>query len=50
MSIRFMYVFYGLVVNFMFIWYFLWSIGKLFPILVCCTKKNMATLILVLLP
>jgi hypothetical protein len=29
---------------FMAIWYILWSFGILFPILLCCTKKNLATL------
>jgi hypothetical protein len=28
------------------IWYILWPFGKLFPVLVCCTKKNLATLFL----
>jgi hypothetical protein len=26
------------------VWYILWSFGKFFPFLVCCTKKNLATL------
>jgi hypothetical protein len=26
------------------IWYILWLFGICFPVLVCCTKKNMATL------
>jgi hypothetical protein len=26
------------------IWYILWSFGKFFPALVCCTEKNLATL------
>jgi hypothetical protein len=26
------------------IWYILWSFGIFFPVLVCCTKKNLATL------
>jgi hypothetical protein len=24
------------------IWYISWSFGMIFPILVCCTKKNLA--------
>jgi hypothetical protein len=42
-------------VYFMAIWYFLWPLGKfygfwvdLFPVLVCFTMKNLATLILTL--
>jgi hypothetical protein len=27
------------------IWYILWSFGIFLPILVCCTKKNLATLV-----
>jgi hypothetical protein len=27
------------------LWYILWSFGKFFPVLVCCAKKNLATLI-----
>jgi hypothetical protein len=26
------------------IWYILWSFGTFFPVLVFCTKKNLATL------
>jgi hypothetical protein len=26
------------------IWYILWSFGTYFPVLVCCTQKNLATL------
>jgi hypothetical protein len=26
------------------IWYILWPFGKFFPVWVCCTKKNLATL------
>jgi hypothetical protein len=26
------------------IWYILWTFGIFFPFLVCCTKKNLATL------
>jgi hypothetical protein len=36
---------YGHLVYFMDIWYNLWSIGMLFPILVCSTMKNLATLV-----
>jgi hypothetical protein len=25
------------------IWYILWSFGIISPVLVCCTKKNLAT-------
>jgi hypothetical protein len=27
------------------IWYILWSLGIYFPVLVFCTKKNLATLV-----
>jgi hypothetical protein len=27
------------------IWYILWSFGVYFSVLVCCTKKNLATLL-----
>jgi hypothetical protein len=27
------------------IWYMLWLFGKSFPVLVCCTKKNLANLV-----
>jgi hypothetical protein len=27
------------------IWYILWSFGLFFPVLVFCTKKNLATLL-----
>jgi hypothetical protein len=44
-------LFYGHLVYFTTIWYILWSLGifhvylvHLFPIWVCCTKKNLATL------
>jgi hypothetical protein len=43
-------IFYGHLVYFMAIWYILWhfryilwSFGILLPVLVCCTKKNLAT-------
>jgi hypothetical protein len=29
----------------MVIWYILWLFGIFFPVLECCTKKNLATLI-----
>jgi hypothetical protein len=45
-------IFYGYLVYFMVIWYilwlfglFLWLFGKFFPFLVCCVKKNLATLL-----
>jgi hypothetical protein len=38
-------IFSGNLVYFMVLWYILWSFGIFFPVLVCCTKKNMATLI-----
>jgi hypothetical protein len=38
-------VFYGLLVYFMVIRYILWPFGTLLPILVWCTKKNLATLV-----
>jgi hypothetical protein len=31
-------------VHFVFIWYILYSFGTFFPVLVSCTKKNLATL------
>jgi hypothetical protein len=37
--------FYGLLLYFMGIWYSLWLFGIVFPILVFRTKKNLATLI-----
>jgi hypothetical protein len=37
-------IFYGYLVYFTAIWYILWLFGICFPILVCCTKKNLATL------
>jgi hypothetical protein len=27
------------------IWHILWAFGIIIPVLVCCTKKNLATLI-----
>jgi hypothetical protein len=35
-------LFYNHLVYFMDIWYISWSFGMIFPILVCCTKKNLA--------
>jgi hypothetical protein len=40
-------MFYGQLVNFMAIWYILWSFGKFVLVLVCCTRKNLATHVLV---
>jgi hypothetical protein len=37
-------LFYGHWKYFMAIWNILWSFGIFFPVLVCCTKKNLATL------
>jgi hypothetical protein len=37
-------IFYAHLVYFMPIWYILWSFGTFFPVLVSCTKKNLATL------
>jgi hypothetical protein len=37
--------FYGPLVYFVAIWYDLWLFGILFPVSVCCTKKNLATLV-----
>jgi hypothetical protein len=37
-------IFKGHLVNFMGIWYILWSFSIFFTVLVCCTKKNLATL------
>jgi hypothetical protein len=43
--------FYGHLVYFKVIWYLLWPFGTFygrlvyFPVLVCCTKKNLATLV-----
>jgi hypothetical protein len=36
--------FYGQMVYFMVIWHIRWSFGIFFPVLVCCTEKNLATL------
>jgi hypothetical protein len=33
----------GQLVYFMAIWYVLWTFGIFLPVLVCCTKKNLAT-------
>jgi hypothetical protein len=38
-------IFYGHLVSFKAIWYILWSFGIYFPVLVCCSKKNLTTLI-----
>jgi hypothetical protein len=38
------YLFYCYWKYFMAIWYILWSFGIFFPVLVFCTKKNLATL------
>jgi hypothetical protein len=38
-------IFYGHLVLFTAIWYILLSFGYIFPVLVCCTKKNLAPLI-----
>jgi hypothetical protein len=38
------YVLYGHWKYFMAIWYILWWFGIFFPVLVCYTKKNLATL------
>jgi hypothetical protein len=32
-------------VYFMAIWYYMWSFGLFSPVLVCCTKKNLASLL-----
>jgi hypothetical protein len=37
--------FYGYWKDFMTIWYILWSFGIFLPVLVICTKKNLATLV-----
>jgi hypothetical protein len=37
-------LFCGNFVYFVALWYILWSFGIYFPVLVCCTKKNLATL------
>jgi hypothetical protein len=29
------------------IWYILWSFGIFFPVLVCCTEKNLAALVMI---
>jgi hypothetical protein len=38
-------IFYGYLVYFMVVWYILWLFGIFFSVLVCCTKKNLATLV-----
>jgi hypothetical protein len=38
-------LFYGHLIYFMFIWYILCLFGIFFPLLVYCTKKNLATLL-----
>jgi hypothetical protein len=44
-------MFYGQLVHFTVIWYILWPLGIFYcyllyfpPVLVCCSKKNLATL------
>jgi hypothetical protein len=37
-------IYYGQLVYFTAIWYILWPFGIFFPVLVCCPKKNMASL------
>jgi hypothetical protein len=37
-------IFYVHLVNGPAIWLILWPFGAFFPVLVCCTKKNLATL------
>jgi hypothetical protein len=41
-------IFCGHLVYFVAIWYILWSFGVFFPVLVYCTKKNLATLQLII--
>jgi hypothetical protein len=36
---------YGLLLYFIDIWCSLWQFGTFFPVLVFCTKKNLATLL-----
>jgi hypothetical protein len=38
-------LFYCHLVYFVAIWNSLWLFGMFFPVLVCCTKKNLATLL-----
>jgi hypothetical protein len=38
-------IFYGHLVYFMAIWYILWQLGIFFPVLECCTLKNLATVL-----
>jgi hypothetical protein len=38
-------IFYGHLVYFMAIWSILWLFGIFFHVLVCCPKKNLATLV-----
>jgi hypothetical protein len=40
-------IFYGHFVNFPAIWYIIWPSGIIFTVLVCCTKKNLATLVII---
>jgi hypothetical protein len=37
-------LFYGYLVYFVALWYILWLFGIYFPVMVCCTTKNLATL------
>jgi hypothetical protein len=38
-------IFHGHLVDFPVTWHILWPFGTFFPVLVCCSKKNLATLI-----
>jgi hypothetical protein len=38
-------IFYVHFVNFPATWHILWLLGTFLPVLVCCTKKNLATLV-----
>jgi hypothetical protein len=37
-------IFYSRLVYFTAVWYIFWLFGIFFPVLVCCSKKNLATL------
>jgi hypothetical protein len=39
--------FTAILVYFVAIWYSLWFFGLFFPVLVCCTRQNLATLPLI---
>jgi hypothetical protein len=43
--VHLVYLFYGHSKYFMAIWYILSSVGIFCPVLVCCSKKNLATLL-----